>query len=145
MSKLILTIDNSRPQVTDVRRFVLDSSKIVGLIEDKWGYVGVQFKPAEIAVPTMAYVAESFDELAAKVLKDPNKIVVTINPRVQSSTLKRFVLDIRKIKGVVENSVGTQLTIKTSANAVPTVVYVTESFDEIASLVVDGPFDSEMD
>lgn len=137
MSKLILTIDNSRPQVTDVRRFVLDSSKIVGLIEDKWGYVGVQFKPAEIA--------ESFDELAAKVLKDPNKIVVTINPRVQSSTLKRFVLDIRKIKGVVENSVGTQLTIKTSANAVPTVVYVTESFDEIASLVVDGPFDSEMD
>ena len=146
MAKHILTIDARVPQVTNVKRFVLDSSKIVGLFEDVWGNTGVTVKPAEVAQPKVSYVEESFDDLADLLQSEnANKPVVTVDHRFVQSTMARFVLDVRKLVGVVETNSGTQLTIKSAPNAVPTIVYVHESFDEIASLYIDGPFDPEMD
>lgn len=146
MAKHILTIDANVPQATDVKRFVLDSSKIVGLFEDVWGNTGVTIKPAEVAQPKLSYVEDSFYELA-ELLQDENlnKIIVSIDHRLTESNIVRFLLDTRKLVGVVETKYGTQLTIKSDTNAVPTIVYVHESFDEIASLFIDGPFDPETD
>jgi hypothetical protein len=146
MAKIILTVDTRLPQATNTRRFVLDTENIVGLFKDVHGNTGVVFKPAAVAQPKSVYVTETFEELAETLqLENPNKTVVTVNHKAQQSRIDKFVLDVRKLVGVVENHLGTQLTIKTSENTVPTLAFVTEDFDEIASLYIDGPFDPELD
>lgn len=67
MSKLIMTVDQRFPQSTLVKRFVLETDKIVGLVEDSLG-VQVTFKVVENVAPQSVYVTESFDEIADNII-----------------------------------------------------------------------------
>lgn len=62
MAKLVITLDPRLNQGTDVKRFILDSDKIVGLVEDIVG-VKVAFVDLKGKV-TQTYVAETFDDIA---------------------------------------------------------------------------------
>ena len=66
---------------------------------------------------------------------------MTVDQRFPQSTLvKRFVLETDKIVGLVEDSLGVQVTFKVVENVAPQSVYVTESFDEIADNIIAGQY-----
>lgn len=61
MAQVSLTVlQSSRP--TNVNRFILDTKKIVGLVELTSGYVTVTFKVGDVIERVV--VAESYDEIA---------------------------------------------------------------------------------
>lgn len=61
MAQVSLTVlQSSRP--TNVNRFILDTKKIVGLVELTSGYVTVTFKVGDVIERVV--VAETYDEIA---------------------------------------------------------------------------------
>lgn len=62
MARLVLTIDKKILQETNVKRFVANTDKVLGLVEDQFG-VKVSIL-GENGVVNQCYVEESFEEIA---------------------------------------------------------------------------------
>lgn len=117
-----------------VSRFMVNSDKIVGLVKLHSGHTKLTTKVSDASVPVHTIVAESFEEIFAKLANEyPVRAAVT---PVDHPVAAKFVVQADKVTGLMELDTGnTILAFRANENSVLVKVEIEESFDSVFAVV----------